>query len=284
MPRTVKTYIDGLKDKTSTTPLKAQASAFMGLVGVTGIAGIKSAYPDEELFSDLKDPKESKATRGILGAYRENKDLLEVCDEDILSSKENFTVWLVKKIYLEGKTLDEINEDLAEEINPEFKKVYEDKEINEQAIKSSTLKALGIQTPSSEYMQSLRYTRDGYSDMVGEKISQVQKAFWESMPIEERTARAKKSVENYEKWWNSFSRDEILDMIAAQEDEIDLLKRFHDSEMGKSHQATKSQQTEIPKRTEGANKVHVGSKLSKDDLFKIWAANNLRIFQEGLTE
>jgi hypothetical protein len=179
---------------------------------------------------------------------------------------------------------------LTKEINPEFKKIYEDKEINEQAIKSSTLKALGIQTPSSEYMQSLRYTREGYSDIVGGKISQVQKAFWESMPIEERTARAKKSVENYEKWWNSFSRDEILDMIAAQEDEIDLLKRFHNSEIGKSHRTTKSQQKETPEQpentnhTNGANKVHVDSKLSKDDLFKVWATNNLRIFKEGLTE
>ena len=36
-------------------------------------------------------------------------------NRDILADKENLTVWLVKKVFLEGKTLDEINTDFEKE-------------------------------------------------------------------------------------------------------------------------------------------------------------------------
>ena len=45
--------------------------------------------------------------------------------------------------------------------------------------------------PAFEYQQSLRYTRDGYSDMVGETISKAQIEFWNALTSEERTSRAK---------------------------------------------------------------------------------------------
>lgn len=285
MPRTVKTYIENLADKTSKTPLQAQATAFIALAGATSVAAIKSAYPDEELFNELKDPSESKATRGILGAFRENKELLEVCDQSILANKENFTVWLVKKVFLEGKTLEEINKDLNREINIDFKDLYEKKEGSEEIVRPSTLKALGIKLPEFEYQQSLRYTRDGYSDFVGEKISQAQRDFYASLPIEERTARARKSVEKFENWWNSMTRDQQLDMIAEQIDELEMLKRFNSSEIGKTRkQKTVNEQEKIEKLKTSTGKVKVESTFSRDDLFKIWAGNNLRIFKENLTE
>ena len=101
-----------------------------------------------------------------------------------------------QKIFLESKTLDEINQDLEQEINPEFKSMYSEKE-NGQLIHSSTIKALGIKLPEFEYMQSLRYTRLGYSDIIGEKISIANRNFWDSMPLEERTARNKKKCRTF---------------------------------------------------------------------------------------
>lgn len=287
MPVTVKNTIENLSDKTSKTPLQAQAAAFAALAGATTIGAIKDSF-DEPLFNDLKDPSESKATRGILGVFRENKELLELCNQSILSSGENLTVWLVKKIFLEGKTLEEINKDFNTEVNSEFKQLYLQKEKNEEPIKSGTLKALGIKMPEFEYQQSLRYTREGYSDLVGDKISQVQKDFYASLPIEERTARARKSVEKFESWWNSMSRNEQLDIIAQQIDELEMLNRFNSSEFAKTktrkNEKKPSNEIENNRSAESKNKVAITSTLSRDDLFKIWAGNNLKIFQANLTE
>ena len=88
MPSTVKKFIENLPSKEIFTPLAAQAAAFAGLAGALTIADIKNSYPEEELFQNLISPDDSKATRGILGTYRENKDLLEMCDQGILENKE----------------------------------------------------------------------------------------------------------------------------------------------------------------------------------------------------
>lgn len=285
MPLTVKTYIENLVDKTSKTPLQAQAAAFAALAGATTIGAIKSNF-DEPLFEELKDPSESKATRGILGVFRENKELLDLCDQSILSNGENLTVWLVKKIFLEAKTIEEINNDYKKEVNKEFEVLYLSKETGEEPIKPSTLKALGIKMPEFEYQQSLRYTRDGYSDLVGDKISQAQKDFYASLPIEERTARARKSVESFEGWWNSMTRDQQLDIIAEQIDELEMLRRFNSSDIGKIRaQKNKTKEVALEKTTENKSpKVKIESSLSRDDLFKIWAGNNLKLFKENLTD
>ncbi len=70
---------------------------------MTSVAAVQQAFSEEELFSELKEADESKATRGLLGIYRENKELLNVCEQGILNNNENFTIWLLKKSFLKVK-------------------------------------------------------------------------------------------------------------------------------------------------------------------------------------
>lgn len=283
MPRTLKTYIENLADKSSKTPRQAQAAAFGALAGVVTVAGIKSLFPeDEELFANLKEPGEIKSTRGILGVFRENRELLEMCDQSILKNKENFTVWLVRKVFMESKTLDEINQDFNNEVDEDFKALLAQREDVDAPIRPSTFGALGIKLPDPKYQQSLRYTREGYSDIVGAKISQSLRDFIDSLPIEERTARARKSVQKFENWWESLSRNEKLDMIAFQIDELEMLKRFNSSDIGKVKAVKKKDEKPTIESKEKAVKVE--SSLSRDDLFKIWAGNNLKLFEASLTD
>lgn len=289
MPKTVKTFIENLDDKKAFTPLRAQAAAFAALVGIGSVAEIKENFPEEELFANLIDVDSSHATRGVLGVYRENKELLKMFNQNILASGENFTVWLVKKVFLEGKTIEDINKDFKASVDADFKKLYEAKNDSEQPIRFSTLKSLGIQTPAFEYQQSLRYTRDGYSDLVGEQISQAQRAFWDSMPPEERTQRARKTVENFEKWWSNLTTDNKLEMIAEQTTELEMLDLYKDSNFNKSSKkGIKTSQNPIEKEQNAEHKIapqeKVSSNLSKDDLFKIWAGNNLKLYTSNLTE
>ena len=289
MPKTVKTFIENLDDKKAFTPLRAQAAAFATLAGIGSVAEIKENFPEEELFANLIDVDSSHATRGVLGVYRENKELLKMFNQNILASGENFTVWLVKKVFLEGKTIEDINKDFKASVDADFKKLYEAKNDSEQPIRFSTLKSLGIQTPAFEYQQSLRYTRDGYSDLVGEQISQAQRAFWDSMPPEERTQRARKTVENFEKWWSNLTTDDKLEMIAEQTTELEMLDLYKDSNFNKSSKkGIKTSQNPIEKEQNAEHKIapqeKVSSNLSKDDLFKIWAGNNLKLYTSNLTE
>lgn len=289
MPKTVKTFIENLDDKKAFTPLRAQAAAFAALVGIGSVAEIKENFPEEELFANLIDVDSSHATRGVLGVYRENKELLRMFNQNILASGEDFTVWLVKKVFLEGKTIEDINKDFKASVDADFKKLYEAKNDSEQPIRFSTLKSLGIQTPAFEYQQSLRYTRDGYSDLVGEQISQAQRAFWDSMPPEERTQRARKTVENFEKWWSNLTTDDKLEMIAEQTTELEMLDLYKDSNFNKSSKkGIKTSQNLIEKEQNIEHKIapqeKVSSNLSKDDLFKIWAGNNLKLYTSNLTE
>lgn len=284
MPHPVRRYIENLDDKTRLTPLEAQRRAFSKLENAQNVQDIQKAFDGEKLFENLIEPEQSRATRGMLASYKENKELLELSGQGALKNNENLTVYLVKKVFLEAKTIDEINKDLENDLDPDFKADFKFKNPNSPYVYGSTLKALGIQMPEFEYQQSLRYTREGYADIVGDKISQGQRAFWDSLDDRERTERAKKSVEKMENWWNSLTRNQKLDMIADQLTELDMLKMFKKEQRAQQKlNPAKQEPQDAP--TEPRKHSKVGSnKLSQDELFLKWAANNLKIFQENLSE
>ena len=289
MPVTVRDYVENLDDKSRLTPLEAQKNAYELLDISQSIEDIKSAYPDEPLFEDLINPNQSKAKRGILNSVKENEELLALGNQGVLKDKSNLTVYLVKKIFLEDKTIEEINEDLDKDLDEDFKADFKFKNPDSPYIYGTTLASLGIKTPQFEYRQSLRYTREGYSDAVGDKISESQRAFWDSLSMEERTARNKKSVEQFENWWNSMTRNQILEMIADQTTELEMLKAFkkHRRELEKETSPQKPQNApEEDTKVEKPRKHNkIGStKLKQDELFIKWASNNLKLYMENLTE
>ena len=283
MPVTVQRYISSLDDKSRLTPIQAQQRAFSKLNDAKNVHDIKKYFEGEELFEELIEPENSKATRGILQSFKENAELLALSGESILKDNSDFTLYLVKKVFLEAKTIDEINKDLENDLNDEFKADFKFKHKDSKYVYSSTLKALGIKMPPFEYQQSLRYTKDGYSDLVGENISQAQRKFWDSLSPEERTARAKKSVEKFEAWWNSFTNNQKLDLIADQLTALDLLKDFKKQQ----RKETKNQPAAINETENPEPKQHTkvgSSKLSQDELFVRWATNNLKLFEANLSE
>lgn len=288
MPVTVQNFVANIEDKSKLTPLEAQQKAFSELYYADTIDEIKIMYPDEPLFAYLRNPEDNKATRGILNKIREDQDLFKEFDINVLKGKENLTVYLVQKIFLEGKTLDEINKDLENDLNEDFKADFKFKNEDAKYIYSSTLKALGIQTPSPEYQQSLRYTRNGYADEMGKKIQEGLRNFWDTMPENERNARNKHSIEKFEQWWLSIPPKEKLEMIADQVTEIELLKTFKKEERieakkKEAEQQPTTQENEINKPKTPHNKI--GSTLLKrDELFLKWATNNLKLYEASLSE
>lgn len=279
MPQRVREHIESLEDKSLETPLEAQQKAYEFLYDAETLEDIKG-YKE---FKGLKDATESRATSGILYDIREFSDLLAVDGKGVLKNKQNFTLYLVQKIYLENQTLDEINKALEEDLEPDFKDAFKYNNEDARFIHPSTLDSLGIKAPSREYRQSLRYTREGYSDLMGEKIS----GFWNSLSDTERTARAKKSVLNFENWWASIPHDKQLDMLMAQEAELSMLELYKKAHGQRTTATPKAQTSETPAATAPKTKpvTKVGSaKLSQDELFIKWATNTLKIAQEKLTD
>lgn len=297
IPLTVKQYIESLPDKSAVTPIEAQREAFELLEYADSIDEIKEAFPEESLFSNLINPQDSKAKRGILYAFKDNAELLKLSNQGILKNNENFTVYLVKKIFLEAKTIDEINKDLENDLNEDFKNDFKfknkekitDKDGTVSYVLGSTLKALGIQVPESEYQQSLRYTRDGYSDFVGGKITDSLRGFYDSLSDEERTARAIKTYQKLENWWESIPLNKKLDMLVDEVSADELFgvyKKENSAKIQKKSTEKNTENLEHPKDANASRKhVKIGpTKLGQDELFIKWATHNLKSFEESLSD
>ncbi len=169
MPLTLKNYIDLLDSKDGVEPIDALVNAFEGLIIADNIKDVKDYFEDEPLFQNLVPIEKTRPSKGLLYDIKVMQKDLDEYGETVLSTGEDLSVYLLKKIFLEAKSLPEINEDLNKDLNPVFQK--EDKKY----IAYSTFEALGIQLPSKEYLTSLRYTKPGYSEEIGRRIAEIQK-------------------------------------------------------------------------------------------------------------
>ena len=284
MPKTVEEYVRNMEDRDALTPLEAQQVAFAKLASedVKTVEDIKKAYPNEPLFKNLVDIEDTKATRGILNTYRTNKDLLKLMDKGILKDKQDLTVYLVKKFYLEAKTIDEVNEDLEKDFDEDFKADFRRKNPDSKYIHSGTLDSFGIKLPDDDYLTSLRYTRDGYADYMGAKIQKAQIDFWNSLSYEQRTDRAKRLVQSAERFWAKLTKDEVMEMLAADDPQEAMLKEY--KRLERARKKTMKEQGVEPE-PEKPERIKVGSnELRNNDLFKMWASNNLQRYLDTLSE
>ena len=155
MPITVKNYLmtDYEKNK-EMKPIELQKEAFTDLEFCENIEDIKEMFPDEPLFKDLKSLSTLKSPGGYL------YDLRYLCDKDnkaALKSGEDLTVYLVKKVFLEGKDLKEINEDFEKDVKEEL---LDEQHYPDGYFQYSTLKAIGVNFPHRSYWKSLQATRE----------------------------------------------------------------------------------------------------------------------------
>lgn len=286
LPTTVKMYLETVDNKYSLTPLEAQRNAFADLYTAENIEDVQKLFPEEELFIYLNPIEKTKANSGILGIYREYKELYP---EGILNNGDDFTVYLLRKIFAEAKTLKEINEDLDNDLNPDIKDVFKHRYKDNDYIKSSTLKSLGIYTADVSYQNSLKFTREGYSDTFGLKISEGLLKRWDSLSEEEKTEMLTKRCQGRDNWWNNLSYDEKLELATGVDAEDDLYKDYRKyTNANRKKQKEKSDENlpefENPKPEPPKKKIKVGSNINDKDLFVLWMKRNLDKFYSGLSE
>ena len=106
---TLKKYLETIDDKLSITPPEAMKNAYEKLNLAKTIEDVQKLFPDEELFIYLTSLKDTTSRRGILGIYKEFEEIFQ---NGILKSGEDFTVYLLRKLFIETKVYKDINSDL----------------------------------------------------------------------------------------------------------------------------------------------------------------------------
>ena len=283
LPTTVKDFLNTVQDKLAFSPLEAHKRAYEKLNTATTIDEIQKIFPNEELFIYLNDMSNTQATNGLLGIYREFKELYP---NGVLKTGECLTVYLVKKLFGEAKLIQEVNEDLENDLDDDIKSAFKSKYPGSDYVVSSTLRALGIYTPNRDYINSLKFTRDGYSDTFGLKISEAQLKYWNSLTEEQKFEILSKRLEGRDNWWNSLPYNDKLELAAGIDSDEDLYAKYKAYVKAKKRELKKESSVQtVPSTLERPKKkVKVGSRLEDKDVFVLWFKKNIEKFYAGLSE
>lgn len=163
MPKTMLDYLyQDYSVRRHIPPEQMMNEVFKYLDNAENFGDVKTLYPDEDLFKNLH-PNRIKSKKGILA---EIKVARELSDKPLLKNgNDDFGMYLLKKIYMEGKTLREINKDFLEkDINDEYKGFITAK------ADYDTLSAYGIRYPKGAFWHSFIATRDEYKKFFVENM------------------------------------------------------------------------------------------------------------------
>ncbi len=154
MPETMKKYLFRDYDKNQhMPPEQMMQQAFEYLEIVDNFDEVKDLYPEEPLFENLHEP-----TKVLSSVAYEINVAKELANEPLFKNgDDNFGIYLLKKVYLEGKTIKEIDKDFYEkDINPMYKGVVS------KPITKDVFRIYGIKYPESAFWNSFIATRDEY--------------------------------------------------------------------------------------------------------------------------
>lgn len=155
MPQTMKEFLNSnYEERKHIPPEQLMGQSFRYLRVLENFSDIKSTYPDEQLFSNLHEAS-LKGRSGILSDIKLAKEMSDV--PLINDGTDNLGIYMLRKIYLEGKTIKEINKDFYEkDLNSEYRGIIT------QPITYGTTSAYGIQYPKTDFWNSFIATRDEY--------------------------------------------------------------------------------------------------------------------------
>lgn len=171
MPETMKKYLNAkFEERSKIAPVQIMQEAYDKLNGANTVDEIKNRFPNEEKFAKLRPANYSNATSGILKKIKDIKAMQDTPEPLFKDGCDDLTTYLVKKIYLEGKTVKEIDKDFAKDINEVYELaarvpdgVKKPLGKNESAYFShSTVYNLGIRFPEVPFWNSFISTRDDY--------------------------------------------------------------------------------------------------------------------------
>ena len=229
MPVTVKEYLfEDFDQRQHMPPAQLQRQAFEYLRLADNVQDIKDMYPDEPLFSHLKELKNTKPNTGILLLLKWDA---QTAQTPIFKDKNNkdLTTYLLKKVYLEGKTIEEINNDFDNDATEAIKHELGVKD--KKYFSHTNIYTLGIRYPKLPYYNSFLATRNDkeyippvrksgvpVSDETKAKLSAAMTKWWAGLNELERSEQIQKMLDGKELSNSIFSKyqGQIMTIAAAQ--------------------------------------------------------------------
>ena len=159
MPKTLHEYIyEGVDTdfKRTIPPAQAMKEAFGKINFAKDLDTVKLMFPDEPLFANLSSTPNRKSREGLLGMINLLKEDPEYKAQNrtlFKNGQDDLGMYILKKIYLEGKTLKEINKDFARDVSVHYKS-YD--------IKPQDYAAFGIRFPEKPFWKSFIATREDF--------------------------------------------------------------------------------------------------------------------------
>ena len=115
---------------------------------------VREMFPNEPLFENLSSKPKRKSREGLLGMINLLKEDPSYADKTLFKNGQNdLGMYIIKKIYIEGKTLKEINKDFSKDVSVYFKS-YD--------ITPQDYSAFGIRFPEKPFWKSFIATREDF--------------------------------------------------------------------------------------------------------------------------
>lgn len=257
MPDTMKTYLfNDYEDRKNMPPNQMMKLVYGDIEETKSLEQVKRIFPDESLFANLTDIPNKKARTGVIAEIelirQENKSLFK-------NGKDNLGHYLLKKVYLEGKTLKEINSDFEKDISVYYKGL--------SPIHYETLSAYGIKFPKSAFWKSFIATREDFP--------------YEYKPrkaVEHRNTTLERVTANV----ISKSKAEPKKFADVKEWEIDKLSEAVIKGKGSVEETRRQIKKSSLKNTESSNFVSkYMSEISSIVLEKVHASDEMKNFAEN---
>lgn len=152
MPDTMKAYLYAdYEDRKHIPPAQMMKIVFNDINNAKTVEDVKEFYPNEPLFANLHSIDNRKYREGILAEIR----YLKEPDKSLFKNgKDDLGLYILKKIYTEGKTLKEINKDFRKDVSVVYEGISD--------INYRDLANLGIKFPKSAFWHSFYVTREDF--------------------------------------------------------------------------------------------------------------------------
>ena len=218
MPETMKNYLyEDYDDRQNMPPAQMIKLVFDDINEAKSLEQVKRIFPDEPLFKNLKDNPNLKARTGVIAEInlmkQENKPLFK-------NGQDNLGLYILKKIYLEGKTLKEINTDFEKDISVHYKGI--------SPIKYETLSAYGIKFPDNAFWKSFTATREDFPYEYKPRKAVSPRVLQNEHYVNNPKAKGeKKKFDNVKDWELDKLADGLIKGIGSKEETGRHLKKYN---------------------------------------------------------
>lgn len=220
MPDLMRTYLlDDFEDRRKMPPAQMLGITYDDINETSNLEQVKKIFSKEDrfepLFQNLTDVPNRKVRTGVIAEI----DLMKEEGKTLFKNgKDNLGHYILKKIYLEGKSLKEINKDFKRDISVHYNGL--------SPIGYETLSAYGIKFPNNGFWKSLLATREEFPYEYKPRKANARSVSYQKTDIKKTVNyRPKNKFDGMKDWEIDKITDAFVKGNGSSSDTVKHLKR-----------------------------------------------------------